>query len=57
MLLSREKGNNIYTKFCGEKKLHIHFAVRLAQLVEHLTAEREIAGSFPRVRPILRVLK
>ena len=29
----------------------------LAQSVERLTAERELAGSIPGVRPILRVLK
>ena len=28
-----------------------------AQSVEHLTAEREVMGSIPRVGPILRVLK
>ena len=32
-------------------------AVGLAQLVEHLTAEREVAGSIPGTGPILRVLK
>ena len=29
----------------------------LAQSVEHLTAEREVAGSIPGARPLLRVLK
>ena len=29
----------------------------LAQLVEHLTAEQEVAGSIPRTGPTLRVLK
>ena len=32
-------------------------AAELAQSVEHLTAEREVAGSIPGVGPILRVLK
>ena len=32
-------------------------AARLAQSVERLTAEREVAGSFPGAGPILRVLK
>ena len=30
---------------------------RIAQSVERLTAEREVAGSFPRAGPLLRVLK
>ena len=29
----------------------------LAQSVEHLTAEREVAGSIPGAGPLLRVLK
>ena len=29
----------------------------LAQSVDHLTAEREVAGSIPGAGPILRVLK
>ena len=33
------------------------FVAGLAQLVEHLTAETEVAGSIPGVGPILRVLK
>ena len=32
-------------------------AATLAQSVERLTAEREVAGSIPRTGPILRVLK
>ena len=32
-------------------------AAGLAQLVERLTAEREVAGSIPGAGPILRVLK
>ena len=32
-------------------------AAELAQSVERLTAEREVAGSIPGVGPILRVLK
>ena len=32
-------------------------AAGLAQSVERLTAEREVAGSIPGARPILRVLK
>ena len=32
-------------------------AARLTQLVERLTAEREVMGSIPRAGPILRVLK
>ena len=32
-------------------------AAGLAQSVEHLTAERDIAGSIPGAGPILRVLK
>ena len=32
-------------------------AAGLAQSVERLTAEREVAGSIPGTRPILRVLK
>ena len=32
-------------------------AASLAQLVVHLTAGREVAGSYPRTGPILRVLK
>ena len=30
---------------------------RIAQLVERLTAEREVTGSIPGAGPILRVLK
>ena len=33
------------------------FVAGLAQSVEHLTAEREVAGSIPGVGPILSVLK
>ena len=33
------------------------FAAGLAQSVERLTAEREVAGSIPGAGPILRVLK
>ena len=32
-------------------------AAGLAQSVEHMTAEREVAGSIPSAGPILRILK
>ena len=36
---------------------HLKCAAGLAQSVERLTAEREVAGSIPKVGPILWVLK
>ena len=36
---------------------HVLTATGLAQAVERLTAEREVAGSIPGAGPILRVLK
>ena len=35
----------------------LFIAAVLAQSVERMTAEREVAGSFPGAGPILRVLK
>ena len=35
----------------------LFLAAELAQLVEHLTAEREVAGSISGVGPALRVLR
>ena len=40
-----------------ENKVEIITAAGLAQLVERLTAEREVAGLIPGARPTLRVLK
>ena len=37
--------------------LVVLFAVGLAQLVGHLTAEREVAGLIPGAGPVLRGLK
>ena len=39
------------------KLLIIRTSFLLAQSVEYLTTEREVAGSIPTTRPILRVLK
>ena len=49
-------GNKSY-KIAGLTKHLILIAAGLAQSVERLTAEREVAGSIPGVGPILRVLK
>ena len=49
-------GNNSY-KIAGLPKHIILIAAGLAQSVECLTAEGEVAGSIPGVGPILRVLK
>ena len=49
-------GNKSY-KIAGLTKHFILIAAGLAQSVERLTAEREVAGSIPGVGPILRVLK
>ena len=44
------------TRTSGEISLFLTAAV-LAQSVERVTAEREVAGSIPGTGPILRVLK
>ena len=43
--------------FLGRKMILYCFKAGLAQLLEHLTAEQEVAGSIPEPRPTLRVLK
>ena len=61
LALAKEKSVSRFVKLSEVPSFHpvlrISCSVGLVHLVERLTAEREVAGSIPGTRPILRVLK